>query len=370
MKFSLLRRAVSATAASLLVMLLSAPASAALAPHLQTINYDKVATNGAYDEVFDGTSDQAVAVFDTGVDPDHLMFEGRSVNGQDQTGETLESQPDWADPDGHGTAVGSVIAGNAATLQSQDVQLGGVAQGAAVVSVRVLGQDGSGSFNDIISGMDYVIDQVKNGGPHANIEAINMSFGTTATYTEAPSGSSTVRRFHDRAETLNNLGVPIVAASGNGGDTDGLSFPAIDERVLAVGSSDGNGNISSFTNRSAELDLLAPGENIWQAYQDDQQNNLVARGSGTSYASPQVTGALLLLDELIQQRTGREPSAAELRELVTTSGTTVRDGGLSVPRLDLSTSFEAVPAPEPASAIVFALGMLFMFSRRLRTIGR
>jgi major intracellular serine protease len=344
------------------------PAAGAAAPHLDAIGYDAAQKDSRFsDLVADGGSGQAIAVFDSGIDAGHLMFEGRQVGGVNLGGGPIADQPDWGDPAGHGTAVASIAAGNGGTIEALDTTIGGVARQADLVSVRVSDESGSASYIDMMAGFDYVIDQVQNGGPHQNIEAINISLGTAQVYASAPTGSPVVERFNNQMRTLNEMGIPIIAAAGNSGSDQGLSFPAISQYAVSVGSVDASGALSSFSNRHEALDLVAPGESIWQAYQDDGSDSIVAQGSGTSFASPQVAGAMLLLDSLFEQEHGREPTVAELRDLVTTSDEMTADGTLGVPQLDLPSAFAATveSAPEPNALILMLCGVA-VFSMRPR----
>jgi len=93
------------------------------------------------------------------------------------------------------------------------------------------------------------------------------------------------------------MGVFITAASGNDGiNTPGINYPAADPSVVGVGSVNGSDMISNFTSRAADLDLLAPGEGV-AAPSISGGQHIYLRGSGTSYASPVVAGAAMLLHQ-------------------------------------------------------------------------
>ena len=85
-------------------------------------------------------------------------------------------------------------------------------------------------------------------------------------------------------------GCVVVFASGNGGGA--ISYPAnSDSRIIVVGAIDQNGNRASFSNYGNQLDIVAPGENVYSLYPD----NTTVMGSGTSFAAPQVTGVAAMV---------------------------------------------------------------------------
>ena len=349
--------------AAIAVVMLAAPsAHAELATHLDIIGWDEIEADARFsDLVIDGGLGQSIAVFDTGVDASHTLFSGRGVTGANFAANP--ASPVWSDVNGHGTFVASVTAGNGATTTG-GTELGGIARGADLVSVRVLDDTGTGGFGGIVQGLDNVIDQIDNHG--SDIRVINMSLGTTSTFITEPTGG-VIDDFNARVEALANRGVAVVAASGNSGSQTGLSFPAISDMVFAVGSSDENDSVSSFTNRNNELDLLAPGENVIGAFQDANNDSLLSTGSGTSFAAPQMSGALVLIHEVFEDRWGRRATVEELFDIATTSAVTVMDSGEAFPRLDLFSALDrAYTIPEPATIWLFALAALLVSRRQPR----
>jgi len=347
------------TCAMILLGLLS-PAQAELAPHLDLIGWDEVDADPRFEGLLDdGGLGQGIAVFDTGLDATHVLFSDRNTTGENFADNP--TSPDWGDVDGHGTFVSSIAAGNEAFLE-EGLEIGGIARGADLVSVRVLDNVGQGSFTDIVNGLDFVIDQVDNHG--SNIQVVNLSLGTSDTFVTEPTGLL-VNQFNNRVEALADRGVAVVAASGNSGSRDGLSFPAISDMVFAVGSSTLDDAVSDFTNRNNELDLLAPGEEVFGAFQDPDVDTLIAQGSGTSFAAPQVSGALLLINEVFEDQWGREATVEELLHITSTSAVMITDeNGRTFPRLDLYSSLDrAYTIPEPATAGILAGVGMFLLRR-------
>ena len=111
---------------------------------------------------------------------------------------------------------------------------------------------------------------------------------------------------------LTHEDILVVCAAGNEGDnnssTDEYSYPGAYNEVISVGSIDYKKTAARFTDSNKEVDLLAPGVNIVSTY----LNNSYAMLSGTSMATPHVTGALALLIEWSTKEFGRRLTEAEL----------------------------------------------------------
>ena len=111
---------------------------------------------------------------------------------------------------------------------------------------------------------------------------------------------------------LTHEDILVVCAAGNEGDnnssTDEYSYPGVYNEVISVGAIDYKKTAARFTDSNKEVDLLAPGVNIVSTY----LNNSYAMLSGTSMATPHVTGALALLIEWSTKEFGRRLTEAEL----------------------------------------------------------
>lgn len=215
---------------------------------------------GAYEAQGYGTGDGInVAVIDTGIDYSHSQLRGRF--GTDKGYDFVKNDNEPMDQNGHGTHV-------AGTVASRDY---GVAPGSRLYAVRVLDKDGSGSEANAIAGIEWCI---KN-----SIDVANMSFG----------GPVASQAFEDICKYAQEQGILLAAAAGNNGY--GANYPAaFGDSVIAVAAVDEGLNHPDFSNIYETNDISAPGVNVVSTYIGESYATL----SGTSMASPHVTGGLAL----------------------------------------------------------------------------
>ncbi|MGW2327826.1 S8 family peptidase [Streptomyces sp. NPDC001700] len=197
-------------------------------------------------------------VIDTGVRATHKDFDGRVTSGFD----AIDNDDDADDGNGHGTHVAGTIAGTDH----------GVAKKAKVVGVRVLDDQGSGTTEQVVAGIDWV---TKN---HKGPSVANMSLGGTPD--EALDAA--VQKAIDSGVTFG------VAAGNESADASGSS-PARVEDAITVASSTDADEQSDFSNFGKVVDIYAPGSDITSDWNtgDDATNTI----SGTSMATPHVVGA-------------------------------------------------------------------------------
>jgi subtilisin family serine protease len=203
-----------------------------------------------------------VGVIDTGIDLKHPDLK-ENIKGGYNAINPLKS-PD--DDNGHGTHVAGIIA-----ALNNSIGVIGVGPKIDLYAIKVLNASGSGYLSDVIEGLDWA---VSNG-----MQVVNMSLGT----------DQDVQSFHDAILSAYNAGVTIVAAAGNSGGA--VSYPAAYPEVIAVSATDEDDQIASWSSRGPEVDLAAPGVNIYSTYKGSTYKTL----SGTSMAAPHVTGAAALI---------------------------------------------------------------------------
>ena len=272
-------------------------------------NLDHIDTESAWAAGQDG-SGVVVAVIDTGVSdggPDGLMLTRGETAGWDFVDD--DSSP--SDEHGHGTHVAGTI--GQATGNSTGVA--GIAHGSQIMAVRVLDANGSGYSSDVASGILWAADH--------GADVINMSLGSSV-------GSQAEQ---EAVAYAAELGIVVVAATGNEYQADGVSYPAAYPEVIAVGASNGIDQVVPYSNRGPEVDLVAPGGDFSR---DDNQDGMadgilqetVIDGTwdyyffqGTSMASPHVAGAAALL-------MGMGADAEEVREILTLTSVDITDEGI------------------------------------------
>ncbi len=248
--------------------------------------------------ITDGSSNGIieVAILDTGIDYDHPDLAGNlawcvsTLRGRVST-----KLRDCNDQNGHGTHVAGTIA-----ALNNNIGVVGVAPNVEIYAVRVLDARGSGSYTDIAIGIEQALlgpdgvldadgDGVIVGDPDDDAaEVISMSLG----------GPADDQYLHDMIIKAYNYGVVIVAASGNEGASS-PSYPAAYPEVIAVGASDINDEIASWSNRQPEVS--APGVDILSTYPDDSYETL----SGTSMATPHVSGVVALIQAAYYNKYGK-----------------------------------------------------------------
>ena len=289
----------------------------------------------------------SVAVIDTGVNYRHDAFGGglgaggRVVGGYDFAEE--DSDP-FAETWQHGTAVAGLIA-------SGDPAHPGVAPGAGIVALRVFGDDNQGDFNRIADAFQWVIDHHEE----FQISAVNLSISDGNNYTRnfyaADNGIG--QRMATLIGRLRALGIPVVTATGNSfAGEQGVGYTAIDSQTISVTSSDATDRIVANAQRlgsekggEAATDLAAPGVGLTAPAEGDSYTTV----EGTSFSTPLVTGAVVLLQQLYRSRYGRLPTVSDLEGWLKAGADTITDSltGISLGRLNVEKAAGLVPVPQP-----------------------
>ncbi len=208
-----------------------------------------------------------VAVLDTGV-IDHPDLK---VNIKGGINFSSSDKKDYIDRQGHGTHVAGIIA-----AQNNDFGVVGVAPKAEIYAVKVLGDQGYGSFEMIAQGIDWAVEN--------KMDVISMSLGSATPHSS----------IHDAIKRAYKKNITIVAAAGNDGDEyddNDMGYPARYPETIAVGSVNKYLKRSWFSSDGEELDIMAPGEEIYSTFLKNEYAIL----SGTSMATPFITGVLALL---------------------------------------------------------------------------
>jgi subtilisin family serine protease len=173
-----------------------------------------------------------VAILDSGVDPAHPDLRGGLVPGFDFVGR--DDTP--ADDNGHGTAVAGVIGARA----DNGVGISGICPRCSLMPVKVATASGTASDATVASGMTWAVDH--------GARVINLSLG----------GSSFSRAVDEAIRYATARGAIVVSAAGNNGTTTAF-YPAANEGVLSVGSTDRADRLYAWSNYGSWVDVSAPG---------------------------------------------------------------------------------------------------------------
>ncbi len=235
----------------------------------------------------------AVAVIDTGIDLDHPEFAGRIVANVS----CVDAVQTGDDDNGHGTHIAGTIAAS-----KNGVGVAGVAPDAKIIAIKVLDQNGVGSWSSVICGIEAVNVMAKI----YNIKVANISLGGYGT-SDNNCGITNNDPLHTALCNSSQKGITYVAPAMNSTDDASRYIPAAyDDTVITVSAladSDGrpygiglttpfgpDDTFADFTNFGPVIDIAAPGVNIYSTY----KNGIYATMSGTSMAAPHVAGAAVL----------------------------------------------------------------------------
>jgi thermitase len=211
-----------------------------------------------------------IAIVDTGIDANHPDLTGKVVLAKNFVkGERV------SDSFGHGTHV----AGIAAAQINNGTGIAGICGRCSLMSIKVLGADGSGSTSNVASGITYATDH--------GARVINLSLGSS-------SRTTIMRDALDYA--LNNNVLPVVAMGNS--NTNNVGDLSYWYSALSVAAVDPTGAKASFSNFGLQTDVMAPGVAVLSTMptypvtlntQYGYELNYDAL-SGTSMATPVVAG--------------------------------------------------------------------------------
>jgi subtilisin family serine protease len=266
-----------------------------------------------------------VAILDSGLRFDHPDLVGKTLEAVDFTG----TRPDASDDAGHGTHVAGIITGTGAASGGR---YRGIAPDASLVIGKVCTASGSCPTSAIIAGMEWAA---------ARARIVSMSLGSTA----ASDGTDPLAVAADNLSA--QYGTLFIAAAGNAGAEFRVGSPAAATSALAVASVQKDDTLSSFSSRGPRIgdyavkpEIAAPGGLIVAARAKGTPNGDLdpiddnyTRLSGTSMATPHVSGGAALLLQQHPDWTGPQLKAALMSSAKPLGGLRVADEGAG--RIDL-----------------------------------
>jgi len=244
-----------------------------------------------------------IAVVDTDSSPryqSHIQLRGRV------TGHTVIEEV--SDKNGHGGHVSTTAFGGEFINRIIGLKAWGVAPKATGIGVKVLrGATGMGNTSDVIKGVEYAADW--------GAQVINLSLGGPPT--KEPAEDPMFPVFQEIKDNI----ITCAAIGNEGPDASTTSAPGSLPNVLSVGAIDIHAQIAQFSSRGPtpddriKPDVVAPGVNIWSGitietyldYVADFLGNGFTSISGTSMATPHVTGLIGLAAQLFEKEMPEVP---------------------------------------------------------------
>lgn len=254
----------------------------------------------------------SVAVIDSGIKADLPSFINNGVRRVEEWSvPDVPELADFSDIDPHATHVAGILGGNGIYQldgKAQQDEATGMAPNVTLHSLRVLDTNGFGENDWVVRGIEKAID--------LNVDIMSLSLSS-----ELYNGSSDIHQLAVRKAI--EKGIIVVAAAGNLGPFgSGVGVPGALVETISVGASDflDNGLIGTYQfsaigpgiNDYPSPDIIAPGVNILSV---DKESGYVRADTGTSMATPHVSGGIALLKEAFPNAT-----VHQIREAILASG--------------------------------------------------
>ncbi|RZL05672.1 MAG: hypothetical protein EOO89_25880 [Pedobacter sp.] len=238
-----------------------------------------------------------IAIVDTGIDAKHPDLKAKILPGFDAYGKNQEGE----DAQGHGTH----CAGIAGAIHN-DIGVAGYSVNSNLISVKVLGNDGSGTYAAVAAGILWAA--------KSKADIISMSLG----------GPSTSKALDDAVALAVKNDKLVAVAMGNDGNSS-VSYPAGTVGSFSVGATDSADKIARFSQFGKHCAISAPGVDImstFPTYQSGMPAINYGSISGTSMATPGVAGLAALVKSV-------NPSlkAKDIQEILKKSADDLGDKG-------------------------------------------
>ncbi|MEO9965503.1 MAG: S8 family serine peptidase [Reichenbachiella sp.] len=214
-------------------------------------------------ELEQGDESVRIAIVDSGISDNHFDLDGK-YDISSSMNFTSSDPTDLVDFNGHGTQVAGIISTN-------NHFIAGLAPHTTLIGIKVLEDDGSGNFSDLVAGIMHAVDG-------ADADIINISFGShfSPNYYLCSGLRTSIAALKKAIQYANTQGVLVVAAAGDGddmyvghdlGSVGLLHFPSQFHQVLSVGANapinqQDFDSLTSYSNYGRRaVDVVAPGGN-------------------------------------------------------------------------------------------------------------
>ena len=215
------------------------------------------------------TGGTRVGIIDTGIDRSHAdLLNKTKTCATAITGTGTVVSGSCSDDNVHGTHV----AGTIGAVTDNTLGVAGVAPNAEFGIFKALDAAGTGFYADVIAGVHWM-------HTAGGVKIVSMSIG-------GPRDDALDRELTEAAAA----GLLLIAAAGNDGDST-ANYPAFHRDVMSVGAVDAAGKRASFSNCNSDVEIAAPGVDVWSTV----PGNAYAALSGTSMATPHVSGVAALI---------------------------------------------------------------------------
>jgi subtilisin family serine protease len=304
-------------------------------------------------------SGMTVAVIDTGIDSNNAALGGsfgpgaKVVAGFDFSNTAVANPPDSSNATSTSSPHGTGVAG---LIGSESASDPGVAPGVDLVDLKVTDSSNTASLQSIANALQWVV----NNHAQYNISVVNMSLSDGQNYAHnwfATTGG-VAEQVTNLIGQLRAMNIPVVVATGNNfTGAQGEGFAAIVQGTISVTATDLSGHLlanaqrlgSSIGGSSATV-IAAPGDDIQAPYGDNQ----TATVDGTSFSAALVSGSVVLLQQIYQQRFGALPSVDQIQQWLQNGSDPIHDPttGITIGQLDIPKSAALIPsatAANPAS---------------------
>ena len=285
-----------------------------------------------------------IAVIDSGM-ASHAALSGRIVRNVDFWNRRGRGDDQF----GHGTHAAGIIAGASTSMEGQRYR--GMAPGAHLINLRVLGPDGKGDTSDVVEAIDWAIEHRSR----YNIRIINLSLGRPVTdeYRDDP--------LCEAVERAVKKGIVVVASAGNAGKMDdgtpiagGIVSPGNSPYALTVGSLNtrqtpwrSDDIVTTYSSRGPTAidgvlkpDLVAPGNRIVSL---EAPGSLLVREWPTAHVAGQGHDAYFLMS-------GSSMSTA----VVSGAVALVLEANTSLDPLDVKLALQHTAVPVPDASVLDA----------------